>query len=328
VDQVSLAEVDARSDEVEDLVDRTPGADRWCSAPDWVLPAHQAFAPGTEPLVLAGRGSMACLARYETADGVPLLAGLEPLWGFACPLLGPDPGRSAAQLAAALARDPDWHAVALGGLPPDRAVLRAIADGLRTLGPARLGEGIVRQVADLDADVEGFWARRGSYLRRNVRRARRHAERVGLEVCDVSDQPDLHDRVVRIEQRSWKGRTGDGLASPEMAEFYRLQLGRLRRHGRVRALVARLDGVDVGFIVGGCRAGTYRGLQLSYAEEVRHLSVGHLLQAAELDRLAAEGVGTYDLGMDLDYKRAWADRAVASLTLLVVRGSDAGGRLR
>lgn len=320
MDQLSLADLDDRSAEVEALVDRTPGADRWCSGPDWVLPAHRAFAPGAEPVVLAGASWLACLARYETADGVPLLAGLEPLWGFACPLLGADPAASARRLARAVAADADWQALVLAGMPHDPAVLRAVAGGLSTLGPVRLAEGIVRRVADLDGDLGAFWARRSGHFRRNVRRARRKATEAGLAVVDVSDEPDLHERVVRIEGRSWKGRSGDGLASPQMAEFYRLQLGRLRRHGRVRAMVARLNGVDVGFIVGGRRGATYRGLQLSYAEEVRHLSVGHLLQACEVERLAAEGVRTYDLGMDLEYKRDWSDRAVVTHTLVLRRG--------
>ena len=44
-----------------------------------------------------------------------------------------------------------------------------------------------------------------------------------------------------------------------------------------------------------------------------------LLQAAELERLAAEGVRTYDLGMDLGYKRSWADRAVPTVALVLRR---------
>lgn len=328
MDRLSLAELDALSVEVESLVDRTPGADPWCSGPDWVVPAHHAFAPSSEPVLLWDGRSLAALARYETADGVPVLAGLEPLWGFACPLLGPDPAGSAARLADALAGDPGWATLVLSGLPADRERIRVIAGPLSRLGPIRIGSGIVRRVADLDADPEAFWARRGSRFRRNLRRARRQADDAGLAIVDASDDPALHDRALRIEARSWKGRAGDGLASPEMAEFYGLQLDRLSRRGRVRALVARLDGVDVGFIVGGRRRDGYRGLQLSYAQGVRDLSVGHLLQAAELERLAAEGVRTYDLGMDMAYKRSWADRGVASVMLLVQRGSESSVTLR
>lgn len=328
MERLTLADLDARRDAVADLVDRTPGADRWCSTLDWVIPAHQAFAPEVEPVVLAGDDALALLGRYRLVDGTPILAGLEPLWGFACPLLGPDPGATASRLARTLAAEPDWRALALAGLPADRSVVRAVAAGLSVLGPVRATEGIVRQVASLEGGLDAYWARRGGRFRRNLRRARRLAGERGLGIVDASCDPDLHRRVLAIEAHSWKGREGEGLASPVMAEFYRRQLDRLSSQRRVRALVARLDDRDVGFIIGGRRASMYRGLQLSYAEEVRELSVGHLLQAAELERLAAEEVHSYDLGMDLEYKRTWADRAVPSVTLVLRRAAGTGRRLR
>jgi CelD/BcsL family acetyltransferase involved in cellulose biosynthesis len=334
VDRLTLADLAAAWSDVEAMVDRTPEADRWCSGPDWILPAHDAFAPGSEPLLVREGEALACLARYEGPDGMVVIGGLEPLWGFACPLLGPDPATTAALVRRLLAADRDWDVAALGGLPPDRALLRAVGAQLIPLGRVGLAEGIVRQVAHLDADgdgeggLEGFWSRRSARFRRNLRRAHRAAADAGLVVVDASDEPGLLARLQRIEAGSWKGMAGDGLASPTMAAFYRHQLERLRARQRVRALVATRDGADVGFIVGGRRGNAYRGLQLSYTESVRDLSVGHLLQAHEVQRLAAEGVRTYDLGMDLPYKRSWADRAVPSVTLVVHRASVAGRSLR
>jgi CelD/BcsL family acetyltransferase involved in cellulose biosynthesis len=319
VERLSLADLDAATSDVEDLVDRTPGADPWCSTPDWVLPAHRAFAPDAEPVVLAGPQTMALLARYRTADGLAVIGGLEPLWGFACPLLGPDPAATARAAARYLAADPGWDLVVLPGLPHDAAVVRAVGGELCRLGPVRAARGITRQVADVAGDLDAFWSRRSARFRRNLRRARRQAEDAGLHIEDAGAGGDLIERLLAIERRSWKGRTGDGLLAPSMARFYRDQADRLARRGRLRASVARLDGRDVGFIVGGRRHRRYRGLQLSFAEEVRHLSVGHLLQADAVQRLAAEGVTTYDLGMDLGYKRRWADRAVSSVTLAVNR---------
>lgn len=322
VDRLPPADLDGHAEEIEALVEQTPGADRWCSTLDWVLPAHLAFAPHAEPLLLHDVATVALLARYESVDGVPLIAGLEPLWGFACPLLGPQPGPSSRRLASALASDPDWEVLVLTGVSPQPEVLRPVMQALAALGPVRLMEGITRQVADLSDGLASYWERRGSRFRRNVRRAQREAERRGLRIEDAAPDADLHHRLVRIEERSWKGRAGDGLVSPTMSEFYRLQVDRLGRQGRIRALVAVLDGQDVGFILGGRRHTLYRGLQLSFAEEVRALSVGHLLQAAELERLAGTGVTTYDLGMDLDYKRSWADRAVTTVTVVVRRAPN------
>ena len=47
-------------------------------------------------------------------------------------------------------------------------------------------------------------------------------------------------------------------------------------------LVARLDDRDVGFILGGIRGATYRGLQLSHDTGAAHLALGHLLQLHQL----------------------------------------------
>jgi CelD/BcsL family acetyltransferase involved in cellulose biosynthesis len=319
VDRLTLDELDGLTDEVEHLVDQTPGCDPWCSGPDWTIPAHRAFAPDAEPVLLRGDDALALLGRYRTETGVTVLAGLEPLWGFACPLLGPDPGAGTRQLAAELRRDPDWQALVLHGWAPRRALLEAVASELATLGRLRLAEGITRQVADLHDGLDAYWTRRSPRFRRNLRQARRRAAADGLEIVDATDDPGLVERLLHIESDSWKGRTGDGMASPTMAAFYRAQLDRLTPRGRTRALVARLDGTDVGFIVGGRRRDRYRGLQLSYADTARELSIGHLLQAAELERLVDEGVTTYDLGMDLDYKRRWADRDEPTVALVLHR---------
>ena len=332
MNRLTLADLAAAWADVEAMVDRTPGADRWCSGPDWILSAHRAFGAESEPLLVQEGDALACLARYQGPGGLVVIGGLEPLWGFACPLLGPAPATTAALVRRALAADRDWDVAALGGLPTDRALLRSVAAQLVPLGRVGVAEGIVRQVADLDpegdAGLERFWSRRSARFRRNLRRACRSAADAGLVIVDASTEPDLLARLQRIEAGSWKGMAGDGLASPTMAAFYRHQLERLRERQRVRALIATRDGVDVGFIVGGRRGNGYRGLQLSYAESVRDLSVGHLLQAREVERLTAEGVRSYDLGMDLPYKRSWADRAVPSATLVVHRASVVGRSLR
>jgi Acetyltransferase (GNAT) domain len=87
----------------------------------------------------------------------------------------------------------------------------------------------------------------------------------------------------------------------------------------IRLSVARLDGADVGFILGGVIDGRYRGLQLSFAQSVRALSIGNLLQLHEIRSLCSEGVHTYDLGMDMEYKRAWSDSVFVTRPIIAVR---------
>ncbi len=355
VDRLTLDELDERWVDVERAVDATPGVDRWCSGPDWQLPVGQGFAPDAPRLLLADdRLGFALLARYREA-GTDVIGGVEPLWGFASPLVGPDPGALANAVAAVLADDPNWTRLVLPGLPPIRRPRRArptdrgrrngpasaaapdgpaplgdgdrttlpLAVGLSSLGRVGFGTGITRRLIDLTGGFDCWLDRRSPKFRRNLRRAVRRADDLGVVIEDAADDPALFDRILAIEHRSWKGREGSGITGPGMTVMYRTMIDRLRVRGRLLANVATLDGVDVGYIVGGVRARRYRGLQLSYTDDlasVPDLSIGNVLQANHLALLTERGLADhYDLGMDFDYKRRWADRAEPSVVLVVQR---------
>lgn len=335
MEELSLEDLDAISTDVEGAVDATPGIDYWCSGPDWTIPVATGFAPEAERFLLTNgeRTGFALFAVYHTAEGVPLVSGLEPLWGFGSPIFGQPafdgPGHSFAdEAAAALRRRPDWQVLYLPGMPmvtedgdpAHRRVTLGIATALSTLGGLKLGEGITRQIADVADGYEGWLARRSPGFRRNLRQATTKAEATGLTIIDASADPDLFGRIMTVEYQSWKGQEGSGITSPEMSTMYRLMLNRLRERDRLLAYVAQLDGRDVGYILGGIRRRRYRGLQLSYTEEVSKLSVGNLLQLHQLKELDRLGLAdSYDLGMDFEYKRRWADRTETSLALIVDR---------
>ncbi|MEM7339512.1 MAG: GNAT family N-acetyltransferase [Actinomycetota bacterium] len=316
------------ADAVEAAVAATAEVDQWCSGPDWIEPVHRGFGSGAEPILIAAGTAndpgFALLARYPAANGEPaVIAGLEPLWGFACPLLGATPEPVADAVVAALSSRTDWHRLILPGFAPSvepgSRALR-VATRLARLGPVGAAPGITRIEAELDDGIDGWWARRGARFRRNLRRARAAADEAGLAIVDVSTDPNAYERILAIEARSWKGRELDGLMSPSMELTYRIMTGRLAALGRLTTFVATIDGVDVGYILGGRRGRRYRGLQLSYDADHPEHSIGHLLQLHQIEQLADSGTaGIYDLGMDLDYKRRWADRAVESLTLVVER---------
>jgi Acetyltransferase (GNAT) domain len=337
-------ELDHRWADLEAAADATPGIDPWCSGPDWLIPVATGFAPDAPRLLLStddGTG-FALLSGY-TGDiggrpGADLLSGLEPLWGFGCPILGPDPGAVAAELADHLRRTAERRSLLLPGLPPlpsqtepdqsggpsrDRGADRTtipIASALSDLGRVGLGHGISRQVADLHDGFETWLTRRSARFRRNLRRAERAADHAGLMIVDAADDPRVFDRILAIERRSWKGLDDSGITSTEMATMYRAMVERLQARGRLLANVAVLDGRDVGYIIGGLRGRRYRGLQLSFTVDAQALSVGHLLQADQLAKLAEhDRADVYDLGMDFGYKRRWADRLEPSAILLIER---------
>ncbi len=354
--EISLDELDSQSRHLETVVDSTPLVDHWCSGPDWQIPVATAFAPDSERLILAteGQDGFALLSKYHDDQDTPMFGGMEPLWGFGTPILGRDPQAVATKLAAVLAARADWEVLFLPGMPvaeepvgepgeqtihrPEPTVTLAVAVALSSLGQVGFAEGITRQVADLsqtaalgdgskpesvsetESGYERWLGRRTARFRRNLRQATARAESEGLTIEDAATDPDLFDRLIAIEHRTWKGHEGSGITTDEMSTMYRLMVDRLRASGRLLVYIARHKEADVGYILGGLRARRYRGLQLSYTDDGRHLSVGNLLQNHQLQQLdRANLADVYDLGMDFDYKRRWADRTQTSGTLVVHR---------
>lgn len=286
------------------------GVDRFCSSSDWVLAARDAWAPGAPTLLARGAHGYALFLRRTEPNGARLLTGFDTEWGFASPLVGHD--GVAKELAAAIEGEP-WHAILLPGLVPGARLMRAVVATFRR-HDVRMGPALTRWVASLDGGLDGYLSRRDGKLRSNARRAAKRARAEGISF----ERGGTLARAAAVERRSWKGRAGTGILVPEMRAFYGALLARLG--DRARMLFARKDGEDVGYIMGGVRDGTYRGFQFSYDERFAHVSLGGLLQVEQIAALAEEGVGTYDMGIDLPYKRRWADGPVDTVTLAVVRG--------
>lgn len=322
----SLDELDADGDALEALIDRTPHVDPWCSGLDWVLSSHRAFADraiAPTDLLLWSDSTVgaALFHRSMTIDGAVLVAGLEPMWGFASPLLGPDLVACADMAAHHLASLDRWDLCVINGLPLSVDLASAVAAPLARLGDVQAYHGIVRQVADISGGADAWFASRSSKFRKELRRAERRALAEGVEFVEVADDPDAYDRCLAIERASWKGMTDDGITKPDMGRFYRDLTDRLQRQGRLRATIARRGADDIGFVLGGVRHERYRGLQLSYAEDAREFSISHLLQLHTLRTLAADRITLYDMGMDMDYKQRWATRAEPSMSIVVRRAT-------
>ena len=111
------------------LVDDSGDVDRFCSSSDWLAPAAATWSGlGT---VVAVEGDVAlALGRSRLRRGSELWCGLDPVWGFACPVLGRDTEAAARLAARCLRGDRRWAVVLLTGLVPgsdrDRALVAAL----------------------------------------------------------------------------------------------------------------------------------------------------------------------------------------------------------
>ncbi len=302
----------------DETVDRSSGIDRWSTGSDWAFSTHETWGAGPEVILHDAALGFAAFGRLQ-ADGAECLIGLDPVWAYSSPFVGVDSLALARAASDDLARIPEWDVLFLTGLIPESDLFDAAVRAFGRRHQLFRGPDAVRCVIDLRRGVEPWWNAQSERFRRNLRRARRGAEGVvRFEVCDDWPLDLLMHRLVAIEQDSWKGREGSGIVEASSTAGYRRIVERLIP-GRVRACVAIRDGFDVGYILGGVRGDTYRGLQLSYVTDVAALSIGHLLQDHEIHRIAEQGLQKYDLGMEMEYKQRWTSATEVTGTIVVRR---------
>ena len=307
----------------------TVGIDAWCSRPGWGLAVHGSFASGDGAMVcLADESGIGVFGRMTGRDGTPALVPLDHVWGFGSPIVGESKEIESVtgHIADRLIADPSWKVCALSGLAEGEALDRAVINAFGRHVSLYAGETRTRCRASLDGGIDGYLARRSREHRRNIRQGERRSANRGITfgVDAGHDSATTISRLHAVEHGSWKGLEGSGIESPEMAVLYARLVHDLGATGALRCVFAQaLDdrgtARDVGFILGGVLGDTYRGLQISYVEEYRDLGIGNLLQWHEIQRMCTEQLRTYDLGMDIDYKRRWAEQLFETRTVLAVR---------
>lgn len=306
----------------------SPGIDHFCSSSDWIVPAALALRPGRAPFVRRGQGGGYLALAVGRDHERTWLEPLEAMWGMACPLLGEPAGALAREAAAELAAS----ASELGAVPVlgcgfalGSARLDAWARALTPRYRCGLGSSATeRMVASLAGGVDGWLSRRGAGFRRALLRAVRRGEREGVRIERLPERLDAaaasaaYQRMCAVDAATWKAREGVGLGASEMIDFYRVMVPRLAARGALRLAFARLGERDVAYILGGVLGDSYRGLQFGYLAGLERLSLGNLCQWSELLSLTATRpeVQRYDLGAAYDYKRAWAEQLVSTVTLI------------
>lgn len=301
----------------------TPEIDRFCSSSDWIVPAATMLMPEREPFMFRGPAGWISMMRGTHAQGWRYIEPLEASWGLACPLAGDQVDAIADAFVSIVRRaEDDWEVMLLSGLPLGsrlhRAVLRRISQHYEVM---RQGT-TVRHMADLSGGLDGFLGRRSRNFRRSLARADRRARAAGIvfESLHRADDSDaLFDRIVAIENRSWKGKDGVGINIGSFGEFYRVMCRRLVARGALRTWFARCEDRDVGYVFGGVVERSYRGLQMSFDDAYRDYALGNLCQLRQIEELCAEDFDSYDLGTGLEYKRRWAEAVVESDVLVVFR---------
>lgn len=294
--------------------------DTYCSSLPWIDAALTAFAPNAVPFVIQTDSGFAPLALR--AGSLRWVAPWEASWGLTSPMVGADLDRLAGDVVdELLARRGDWDALFLSGLARHGAAFQGLVRRLH--GRFRLGASSpsARCVASLEGGADGFLGRRSPKFRKSLRQAERANDgRIAFAVeRDVGPDraAEVYAAILAIEALSWKGREGVGITDGPMRVFYGEMIPRLAAAGRLRVTWATVEGLKVGYVLGGVFGDSYRGLQFSFDATYAELSVGNLMQWVTIRALCDEGIAHYDLGAEMEYKLRWAERRVESVALVV-----------
>lgn len=320
MDPVDLAQA---ADDFDREVYRTPGIDQFCSSAAWILAADAALMPPRAAFSFRSRHGFFAARKAIHPSGFPYVEPVELAWGLASPLVGSDADALVADVVTLLADRRDWHLVVLTGIAADGPQRRALNVILPAGWERRGGQPTLRHVASLDGGLDGFLSRRTREFRKSLRKSLRAAQQFGLAFEDVrateGQAEALYERIQNVEAASWKARDEVGISTGPMRAFYRAMLPRLCQLGQQRTIFARWRDRDVGYILGAATPSDYRGLQFSYDDTLRSFHIGSLLQYHQISALCDEGVTRYDLGTEMDYKRRWAESAMETELLVVVR---------
>lgn len=296
----------------------TSHPDPFSALTPWQLSFREAM--DAEHLVLVRQGDEGLVQMAVLRLGQTFCLGpMESSWLFGCNVLGPG-GVDVleATLAEPALRTLDLHRrVIVSGLDPVGVLLR---DMRRRLGgrydmrPIRADE---HCAASLDGGMDGFLSRRSTNFRKNLRRVVREAEREGIVIerhqpASAEEAYKVFSRMLAIEDQSWKARFGEEAIF--WIDFYSALLRRLSASADGRVMIATRDGRDLAYIFGGMAGGVYRGQQFSFDEQYRRLSLGNVLQHAQIGWLCEQGGERYHMGPStgdlMAYKAHWTEETL------------------
>ena len=157
-------------------------------------------------------------------------------------------------LAAALTRaslKPNF--VLITGLERDGRLVRALEarfGGRVAMDSTQVCE---RRVASLCGGIDGYFARRSPKFRAELRRAERRLLSQGgaAEYLTDGNAQDIMQRIISVEQKSWKGQSAQGVDVGLLKEFYQEIIETLLDQGAFRGVFIRHNGIDIGFAFGG-----------------------------------------------------------------------------
>jgi hypothetical protein len=279
-----------------------------------MLPAYKAFSASDSLLRLDLDGGSALFQETQLKSGDHALLPLEAVWQLGSPVAAIEPRDAIQSLFGLLLRNHEqWDFVLLSGMEPGSALKHAFREECeRTFTRYRRLQDSERDIILLDDGVSEWMDRRSSGFRAKLRRADRKCAGQGIEYQRVtpsgaSEGSQCFERLLAIEEKSWKADENTGLIGEPMRTFTREVLIDGAKRDELYVVIARDAGADVGFVYGAKFRDSYRGLQMTYAKTHQDFSLGNVLQFRMIEWMVEVDCETFDLGSALPYKARWSD---------------------
>ncbi|MGO4885229.1 MAG: GNAT family N-acetyltransferase [Bryobacteraceae bacterium] len=210
-------------------------------------------------------------------------------------------------------------------------VKRMLADSpaIAAMETAYHGRGIVRRQPVGGSPwiaLDESWAEPEMRLeagrRSDLRRARRHAEKIGTVESAIltpshAELAHLLDEVFQVEAAGWKGAQGTALAAdPVRGAFFRRYAERACAKGILRICVLRIGGQPAAAQIAIERGGRFDLLRAGYDERFARCSPGMLLTAESIRYAARRDLRSYEFNGDAEpWTRLWTQREHACCSL-------------
>ena len=288
--------------------------DAICSASAWGIAAMTGLDTTREPQIYQLNDSMLLFSRLKTKEHSHYLLPLECMWLFACPLVSTNMAKLMENFAQPLEslRAQGFSAMLVPGIWNDSPQLLPMLRNMQQHGKVYRGVQTERVRLNLELGWQTYLARRSGAFRRQLKRSANAAakEYIRMEQSQpntIREAQAAYQRLLAVENLSWKGGEATGLTTLEMRDFYAAMLPLLMADGALRLWFARRDGMDVGYVLGARYGAGFRALQFSFHNHWQKLGLGRVMLAQALEQETQAGAHWADLGSVMDYKLSWGD---------------------
>jgi len=223
-------------------------------------------------------------------------------------------------LCRALAREP--YPVHLPRMLATSPTIPALREAYRRRGVVRVGPAKPYPFVPLDASWVEPERHLSSRRRQDLRRAERHAERVGkvsysFLAPSAEEAPVVLDEAFRVEAAGWKGRERTAMTcDPVVGSFFRTYALGAARRGALRVALLHIGGRAAAMQLAVLRDGRYWLLKIGYDEAFAHASPGILLLRESLRRAAEQRLSSYEfLGGVAPWIKPWTSEERATVSL-------------